>query len=131
MGRIKIRAHHLDSFLSHYFYEQDQLGQILMRQGYVDTPDHAFVAYVYHIFQKMKNPAQRIQVVVGTEDIICRKCPKKRNCKTIHPEQDQLFGTPFYKEDYFKSEKDRVMARAYNVEHGHEYRSLEIFPEFA
>lgn len=130
MGRIRVRAHHLDSFSRFSSYDLEQLGRVLVSQNYTDSLDHPFVAYVHKIFQRMRQPTQRILVVIGEEDIICRKCPKKSNCQTLHPETSDLFGTAFYDKDYLTGEKDRKMAREYNVQDKNEYDSSKIFEDF-
>jgi hypothetical protein len=127
MGRIRIRAHHLDSFSRFSSYNLENLGRVLVSQNYTNTPDHPFVAYVHRVFQKMRQPTQRVLVVIGEEDIICRRCPKRSNCETLHPEKSMLANSVFHVEDYIRGEKDKTIAADYKVKHKCEYSSEEIF----
>jgi len=129
MGRIRIRAHHLDSFLWHRHDTRERFGEILQSQGYILRQDHPFVAYVHRVFQRLQNPSQRILVVIGEEDIICRRCPKRSYCEALHPEKSMLASSVFHDPDYLKGDKDRKMAEEYHVEHNREYTSGNIFPE--
>lgn len=76
---ITVRAHHLDSYERLKDLPREKLAQLCIQEGYVTDARDGFVDHLRSVFRLMDNPNQRVRIVIGEKDRIC-KFPCERKC---------------------------------------------------
>jgi len=135
---LEIRAHHLDSFARTINLSREELAQRLIQGKYIENPEDPFVDHIVRINRLITNPKQRLNILVGKPDAICRACPRmtrKNNCPLVDHTKSMYFGTVFDDPAQILEGMDRESLANYPTlanyqeEPDRTYTSEELFPK--
>jgi len=81
---ITLRAHHLWSYRDNKNLSREKLAQMCIQEGYITNSSDGFVDHLMDVFRLMENPRQRVRIVIGEQDAICRfPCRRKCDAETV------------------------------------------------
>ncbi len=125
MKTREIRAHHVGTAKALYLLPKQTIIETLINSGYIKTPEHDFVNFIYSYKKLFNNSNQKFRIKIEGLDFICENCPKYKNqtCDPLNPKK--IIGSAFL----ISPEKrltDLQVAKKYNLKEGQIYTAEEL-----
>lgn len=98
---IELRAHHVAAIAENSRLSRKNLADLLIRNNYVENPNHGFVDFLFNLTRLFGNPFQLFEVTLDAPDFVCRACPyynkTKQDCDDPRRQKNPPKESVFYK----------------------------------